>query len=539
MVLSLAVLITTFSIFGLFILNKYRTSRNKKLFLKKGMTRSFFTVTIIVFVIGFFISLVLPENGLNLEIFQLHNEDVVLRSNSSYWYKILAVFTEVNLIGAFFATLILVIWAYYLRKLDFFNQEKISVSVLALLLGMLCTFLVFPISDFITATFSIQFSDNALYNLIVYSWFKIGLVEELVKIIPVIFVLTFTKEVDEPIDLIYYACLSALGFAFIENLLYFRNIGGQIFIGRAMYSAIGHMVDASFCVYGIILSKFKYKRWKWNLVIMYFLLGSLVHGLYDFLLFQGWIIIFYIAFLIFIQSWAIIINNCINNSKYFSYRILPQYERLKVFMAMSFSILIILSFVADGLIVGRDHAVTTYWASAFRFTLLIAFYVTGISSFDMMKGYWRKVDFSIIDDFNRNFSFRSLTRIFTNNTIHPQNRVGKKLQLHSPKENIALRAVLGITTGKIVDRVRLRRLNRSFDYNWFKVKLDKAIGLPSRYVQDTIFIQFNSPHLSLEHDKHIRCHLRVLIKPEKNNKKFLVKNFGDVIVNGHDFEYKS
>lgn len=539
MAFSISVLIVLYSCIGLFLLNRYRTSRNKDLFLKRGTFRSFVFVSLLVYVVGFIISLLLPVSGTDLKMFQLHSETISAQAQESLYYKILAVFTEVNLIGAFFALLILAVWTYYLRNLDFFNKEKISISLLALLLGMLCTFLVFPISDFLNSLFNISFSQNPIYNLIVYSWFSIGLVEEFVKIIPVFVVLYFTKEIDEPIDLIYYACLSALGFAFIENLLYFRNIGGQIFIGRAMYSTIGHMVDASFCVYGIILSKFKYQKIRYDLIVLYFLLGSLIHGLYDFFLFQDWIILFYISFLIFIQSWAIIINNCINNSQYFSFKILPKYERLKVFMAISFSVLLILSFIADGLIVGREHAVNTYWASVFRFSLLIAFYVTGISSFDMVKGYWRKVDFSLVDEFNPSFSYKSLTRVFTNNTIQPQNRVGKWIKLHSPKSNVTLRAALDLTEGRIVDRVKLRKLDKSFDHNWFKVRLEKPLLLPQQYVNNELFIQFESPYLTLEHDTNIKCHLRLLKIPKPGSKKYQMVNYGYIIANGHDFIYST
>ena len=539
MTFSLTLLAWTFLIVGFFLLKRYLSSRNKKLFLKRGYVRSYLLVAFLIFVVGFAVSKLLPQLSVDLSFLQLHSPTIVSKSSGSYLYKIIAVFTEVNLLGAFFAILILFIWAYYLRRLDFFNQEKVSVSLLALFFGMLCTFIVFPISDLQGYLFNIEFSQNAFYNLFVYSWFHIGLVEELVKIIPVLIVLKFTKEVDEPIDLLYYACLSALGFAFIENLLYFRNIGGQIFIGRAMYSVIGHMTDASFCVYGIILSKFKYKQFKPKLVILYFLLGSFIHALYDFFLFQEWLILFYLSFLIFIQSWAIIINNCINNSQYFSYKILPEYERLKVFMAFSFSALLILSFIADGLIAGSEKAIETYWRNAFSFSLLIAFYVTSISSFDLAKGYWRKVDFSLTDEFNPNFSHKSLLRIFSNNTINPQNRVGKKIKLHSTRDNPVLASAMSVVKGEIVDRIKLRRLNGDDDHNWFKVKLDHPISLPSQYVNTTLYIQFESPFLSLEHDKHLKCNLRLLKTPEEGSKKYQMVNFGHIFANGIDFQLPS
>ena len=47
-----------------------------------------------------------------------------------------------------------------------------------------------------------------------------GLSEEIIKIIPVLIILKTTKFINEPIDYIIYSSISALGFAFIENIQY-------------------------------------------------------------------------------------------------------------------------------------------------------------------------------------------------------------------------------------------------------------------------------------------------------------------------------
>ena len=91
----------------------------------------------------------------------------------------------------------------------------------------LFTFLVYPISDFFELTFNLQMKGDFYHDLI-YSSVVIGFVEELVKIIPFLLLLKFFKFIDEPYDYILYASSSALGFAFMENMIYFEDYQFQV-----------------------------------------------------------------------------------------------------------------------------------------------------------------------------------------------------------------------------------------------------------------------------------------------------------------------
>ncbi len=531
---------------GSFIGIKYSQSRNKKLFFKEGAYRAFL-VSVIMLIGGGLFYFILPEKGIDLKFLSLHSESLSVELSKAkglnkYWLKSLAVFTELNVLGLISAILVTLIWMFYIRNLDFFSKEKIQLTVLGFILGSVFSFFTFPLSDLVSALFSIEYSNNTFYNLFVYSFLGIGIVEELVKLIPVLIILFFTKEIDEPIDLIYYASVSALGFAFIENLLYFRDVSGSIVIGRALTSTVGHMIDASIVIYGVILWKFRSKK-EW-MILYYFFLGSFAHALYDYFLFEDLFLFFLATFAFFIQAWAIMINNAINNSKYFEYSISFKHDLVKYRLALMLTGLLVGSFLLNGIIVGRFEALGSYLSSMVRSGLLIIFYVGYASSFDLFKGYWRPVKFKFSSPSDEAMpgmrGYSTVTSIFTENTIVPLNHVGKKIKLHSPPYNQHLSEIFHVGEGRIESRTELI-INDHKDPEWFVVKLDTPLCIDSSYSNSEILIKFRSKHSSLVHDKHIKCWLKLVpegVNPYEENDSSKYMSYGFIIINGEDYEYE-
>ncbi|MGI9544024.1 MAG: PrsW family intramembrane metalloprotease, partial [Cyclobacteriaceae bacterium] len=328
--------------FGSYVAVKFSQSRNKKIFFKAGVYRPFIWTVILLILAAIVVTLLFSSQPIDLSFLQLEADEgldpELYREEGQwfryYWFQMVEFFTSLNLLGLLSALLVLSAWLYYVRSLDFFHREGAKYSVVTLLLGMLFTFLVFPLGDLFEAVLTISYSSSALYNLFVYSFLGIGLVEETVKLIPVLLILWFTDKIDEPFDLIYYACLSALGFAFIENLQYFQDLSGSVLMGRALTAAVGHMINATIVVYGILLYKFHPTKNGWWLIILYFLLGSFLHGLYNYLLFEDHWMIFMIFFILLIQAWIVAINNAINNSKHFDYGIVFQHDKVKFRLAL-------------------------------------------------------------------------------------------------------------------------------------------------------------------------------------------------------------
>ena len=113
-------------------------------------------------------------------------------------------------------------WMIYIILLDIFEKENIWAITGTLLLAMIfCIFclLLYDIWDY-----RLNFRINGRWlNDLIYCIFGIGFIEEAVKVIPVILILLFTKNINESVDYIIYASISAIGFSFVENISYFTN----------------------------------------------------------------------------------------------------------------------------------------------------------------------------------------------------------------------------------------------------------------------------------------------------------------------------
>ncbi|MDD2982493.1 MAG: PrsW family glutamic-type intramembrane protease [Crocinitomicaceae bacterium] len=226
---------------------------------------------------------------------------------------------------SFIAVFIAWIWVDYYRLIDIYEQEKLKYLILTFFLGCASVLVVFGIQLYVLDSFYFELNGNFL-NDFLYSVFKIGLVEEIAKTIPfLIMFFLFKKEFNEPIDFLAFMCVSALGFSAVENVLYFTEHGPNIINNRAILSTVGHMFDSSLVAYGIIRYKYYPKGNKVLSLILFFFLAALAHGFYDFwLLFEGtesggWLMTI-LFFLITVSVFAIILNNALNNSSFFTYK---------------------------------------------------------------------------------------------------------------------------------------------------------------------------------------------------------------------------
>lgn len=531
-----------------YMIYKYKRSRNKDLFFKQGGYRAFIASSAILVIGGILVYLIIPENPVDLSFLKLHSDYVLLKLKEvkgpvKYFYQNLSILSEMNLLGLLCAVLITAIWMFYVRSLDFFDRERMLFTILCFVLAIFFTFLTFPLSDFVKGIFSIKSSGNTFYNLFVYCFIGIGMVEETIKLLSVLIILFFTNEIDEPIDLIYYACVSALGFAFIENLLYFREVEGSIVIGRALTSAMGHMVDSSVVVYGIILYMFKEGRRKPLLILQYFLLGSFFHALYDYFLFERLFLFLLASFAIFIIVWAVLINNAMNNSKFFDYSISFKHDLVKVKLTVFFSLLTLFTFFLNGLLQGRALAFESYMLSLWNATLLLVFYASSISSFDLFQGYWRPIKFKFQRPNKRSLPMSKggsiFTSIYNDNFIFPINHVGKNIRLHCPRYNDKLKSVFRKSDGRISDRILLKG-EFGDDPDWFLVELEEPLSIGHEYNATRILIRLKNKISSLVHDRNIRCYAKLIpreVDPKETQESSIFRYIGIIIINGEDFEY--
>lgn len=317
---------------------------------------------------------------------ELHHLTQNMIQNNNLYYAITV---------SFFISLV---WFLYILKLDIFNKEKKRHLLLIFILSILFTLLTDIPYNYIH---SMGFRDSAsLLPSFMYSVFGIGLIEETIKLIPLLLVLKFTKAIDEPYDYILYASVSALGFAFIENAMYLHNYGLEIINGRALYATVAHMTFSSILAYGLFLIKFKQtKKNSVFIFISFYLLAILAHGFYDFWLinkiaskFSGITTIF---LLVIIHVWFSIKNNTINTSNYYTDTKKINNDHLKIYLMFGLLSIFMLSYIYVAFKSNSDKANEFIIDSILIYGYIIFYLIATLTKYNLVEGLLNPIKMSI------------------------------------------------------------------------------------------------------------------------------------------------
>jgi len=286
------------------------------------------------------------------------------------------------------------IWIEYFRLIDIFEKEKLKYIIYTFLWGGASTSLILGLDFLFNKSLRFDFGPG-LFGELLYWTVNVGLVEEMVKIAPftVIYYL-YRKQINEPVDFLIYFAVSALGFASVENFLYMQEFGYQIISGRSILSTLGHMIDTSFIAYGVIL--YKYRKYNFLIIPLFILLAAVVHGIYNFIIsyadgeVEG-LIILIPYFFITVSVFAVILNNALNNSPFFSYKkILNSYAITKRMM-LYFGIIFLLQFIFLVFYKDITYASNDFFYSAIFFGFVIFVCVFRLSRFKLVEGRWERL----------------------------------------------------------------------------------------------------------------------------------------------------
>jgi RsiW-degrading membrane proteinase PrsW (M82 family) len=301
-------------------------------------------------------------------------------------------FDYLTLPGLIAAAFVLWVWFNYLRRLDVFEPEKLSwllsALILAMAIALLCGFL-YDVADFV---FGLRLT-GGIFDDLMYCIFGIGLIEESVKIIPFLILLKFSGQINESIDYILYAAVCALGFAFMENLIYFQEPGLTSIIGRTLWSATGHMTWSALAAYGLFYAKYKkHNRPAVLFFVLAFAAACLLHGLYDFFLlsnglWQGMERVSLPVLLFSIIALSNMIKNALNHSE-FNMEKQKKIEGLSKHLVYSLSAIVLVQYLLVGWKLGIDNAnFQFYRAVVFNYIpLMIIFGCLG--KIHVQKGHW-------------------------------------------------------------------------------------------------------------------------------------------------------
>lgn len=177
------------------------------------------------------------------------------------------------------------IWLFFYLKKDAHPEPK-GMIIKIFLFGM--------IAAAAAAAIEIIFSKLLFSSapLSVYNFLFIALVEELSKFLVIKFKVMKSSELDEPVDIMLYMIIAALGFAALENLLYIFPIfgvkmsifeAGAIslfrFLGATFLHALCSATIGFFLAYAIFKQKYKHL-----LILLGFFTAVFLHGIFNLLI---------------------------------------------------------------------------------------------------------------------------------------------------------------------------------------------------------------------------------------------------------------
>lgn len=188
--------------------------------------------------------------------------------------------------AALAAAIICLMWFIYLWRIDVFEQQSPRVMLACLGMGATGALSVGPLTDLLAMIYPLPLGGSRLSDF-GHSLLYIGLLEEVAKFVPVLLVARLTQEIDEPVDFMIYGGLAGLGFATLENGLYFTGYGLGIVVTRFLLSTVLHMAMT-----GIACAGWAYARHtRWRKPGQTALLGAgglalavAAHGIFDYLI---------------------------------------------------------------------------------------------------------------------------------------------------------------------------------------------------------------------------------------------------------------
>ena len=326
-------------------------------------------------------------------------------------------YSRMSYIAAF---LVFLIYLFYFRYIDIYEHEPWKYIFLTFLAGIVFGDFGLVLYDFTTVVFGWQINGQAISDFF-YCILVIGGIEELVKIIPLIILLRFTKIINEPVDYIVYGGVAALGFAFSENIMYFDQHGAGIILGRSLTAVVLHTSLSGIVAYGFVLRDYRQKKLA---PLKMYLIAIAFHGLYDFFLInpsaRTFMILSYMILFISISTFNHIISNTLSNSPYYSKSIHFEVRKIQFLLIGGIIGIFVIQFMLLILTESFDSATSSIVSSLITLALLPAL-VMGFGNIELHPRKWKSLrmpfilkkividreDYSLVD---KHLQFTPLTR---------------------------------------------------------------------------------------------------------------------------------
>ena len=178
--------------------------------------------------------------------------------------------------------------ALFIYWKDTHEKEPVGVLVMCFIFGVLICFPagIWNLGVFEIFGFDLDQEDNGWLISFFMAFFVVGLGEETLKYLVVILYAFRKPCFNEPFDGIVYAVMVSLGFAAFDNIFYVMEGGLSVAVLRMFTAVPMHAAFAVIMGYYIGLSKYYKGTARTEKSLKGLVYAVLLHGLYDFVLFQ-------------------------------------------------------------------------------------------------------------------------------------------------------------------------------------------------------------------------------------------------------------
>jgi RsiW-degrading membrane proteinase PrsW (M82 family) len=214
------------------------------------------------------------------------------------------------------SVLVAMVYIRFLRQMDVFEKETWRNTLLCFFIGVITVPFVFLIYILFPNNTTIP-QDGDFFVRLRYHVFAVASIEEIAKILPFLYFYSRKHILNESYDFIKYASVGAMGFAALENVLYFSN-NISIIEDRAFYTAVLHMFTSSIIAYAIFYLKKKSNLPMILIFVPTYCMAVMTHGLFNALVSSSSTYILGLIQVVFmLLIWGKMMNNALNHSEFF------------------------------------------------------------------------------------------------------------------------------------------------------------------------------------------------------------------------------
>ncbi len=483
-------------------IHKLIHSRNRKGFIIHGLLSPVLHSIIFFITCIFLIAIIIPDN---------YRGDVYL-----IYDKVEAIYFALAL-----NCLPVLLWCIYIFRVDLFKSNRLKEYLFAFFLSIIISSAAW--------FFSFNFNPlrlNGFIDALTNNIIEVAFIGELLKCLPFLFILIFTKWIKEPADYILFASVSALGYCLIANTFYFNYSWFNPLLLYIIINPLIQMATTSIVAYGFMISNNDTNKIHPSLIFFCsYIIAAIFHGFF-LSLYASWGFGGFLIYFIMIMAWMNMLNNGLNNSPFFDASKKLHVRKVQRYLAYSLTVIFIIGIFTKIWLDGYDNSIENIFALTLCFLLTIPLIALRISRIDLIKGYWKPFNYFLKIDEQKNAYpgegnvLALVMLLFSYNKLAEYEIIQEQITLEGTQYNPIQGAFDKIEHGYVVKKVVLyegpEKMEKDQDgeHSYFLIKFyEQAIPF-EKFNVDHVLIRFKDPTSDIKFGKDFLVDIVLIKNPE-------------------------